>query len=86
MHRLLPDPQDPGAITHVLSTIPPDRNGDDPVLSHLLPLLSTLPLRWADLSTTGVYGDRQGRVSETDAPNPGSTAPPTAGLRTEVAG
>ena len=69
----LPDPQDLGAITHVLSTIPPDRNGGDPVLSHLLPLLSTLPLRWAGyLSTTGVYGDRQGEwVSETDAPNPG---------------
>ena len=65
------DQLDPAAlegITHLLSTIPPDREGNDPVLLKLLPTLRSLPLRWAGyLSTTGVYGDRQGGwVSEND--------------------
>ena len=69
------DQLDPAAlegITHLLSTIPPDRDGNDPVLSKLLPTLRSLPLRWAGyLSTTGVYGDRQGGwVSEQDDPAP----------------
>ena len=69
------DQLDPAAlegITHLLSTIPPDRDGNDPVLSKLLPTLRSLPLRWAGyLSTTGVYGDRQGGwVSEEDEPAP----------------
>ena len=47
--------------THVLVTIPPDGEGGDPVLTHLADVLQTLPLRWVGyLSTTGVYGDRQG--------------------------
>ena len=59
-------------VTHLLSTIPPDREGNDPVLLKLLPTLRSLPLRWAGyLSTTGVYGDRQGGwVSEQDDPAP----------------
>ena len=69
------DQLDPAAlegITHLLSTIPPDRDGNDPVLSKLLPTLRSLPLRWAGyLSTTGVYGDRQGSwVSEEDETAP----------------
>ena len=69
------DQLDPAAlegITHLLSTIPPDRDGNDPVLSKLLPTLRGLPLRWAGyLSTTGVYGDRQGGwVSEEDETAP----------------
>ena len=69
------DQLDPAAlegITHLLSTIPPDRDGNDPVLSKLLPTLRSLPLRWAGyLSTTGVYGDRQGGwVSEENEPAP----------------
>ena len=69
------DQLDPAAlqgVTHLLSTIPPDRDGNDPVLSKLLPTLRSLPLRWAGyLSTTGVYGDRQGGwVSEDDEPAP----------------
>jgi nucleoside-diphosphate-sugar epimerase len=69
------DQLDPAAlegVTHLLSTIPPDREGNDPVLSKLLPTLRSLPLRWAGyLSTTGVYGDRQGGwVSEQDDPAP----------------
>ena len=34
-------------VTHLLSTIPPDREGNDPVLLKLLPTLRGLPLRWA---------------------------------------
>ena len=66
------DPAALDGITHLLCTIPPDRDGNDPVLSKLLPTLSSLPLRWAGyLSTTGVYGDRQGGwVSEQDDPAP----------------
>ena len=60
-------------ITHVISCIPPTRDGRDPVLDQLLPLLRQLPLRWAGyLSTTGVYGDTGGRwVGESDTANPG---------------
>jgi len=69
------DQLDPAAlegVTHLLSTIPPDRDGNDPVLPKLLPTLRNLPLRWAGyLSTTGVYGDRQGDwVTEEDEPAP----------------
>ena len=69
------DQLDPAAlegVTHLLSTIPPDRDGNDPVLSKLMQTLRSLPLRWAGyLSTTGVYGDRQGAwVSEEDDPAP----------------
>ncbi len=44
------DQLDPAAlegVTHLLSTIPPDREGNDPVLLKLLPTLRSLPLRWA---------------------------------------
>ena len=66
------DPAALEGVTHLLSTIPPDREGNDPVLSKLLPTLRSLPLRWAGyLSTTGIYGDRQGAwVSEEDPPAP----------------
>ncbi|MFM8525124.1 MAG: SDR family oxidoreductase [Cyanobacteriota bacterium] len=52
---------DPGTITHLLSTIPPDAQGRDPALTLLSNDLEHLPLRWVGyLSTTGVYGDHQG--------------------------
>ncbi|MEY3735180.1 MAG: hypothetical protein RLZZ624_238 [Cyanobacteriota bacterium] len=51
----------PDTITHLLSTIPPAGNGDDPALAVLGQALEQLPLRWVGyLSTTGVYGDQQG--------------------------
>lgn len=70
---LLPSPGAITGITHLISTIPPTAAGDDPVLSTLLPVLQQQPLRWAGyLSTTGVYGDRQGDwARETDPPTPG---------------
>ena len=59
-------------ITHVLSCIPPNKNGKDPVLECLKSKLINLSPEWVGyLSTTGVYGDTKGNwVSETDQPNP----------------
>ena len=59
-------------VTHILSCIPPDKNGNDPVLGSLINELKSLSLEWVGyLSTTGVYGNTKGDwVSETDQPNP----------------
>jgi len=59
-------------VTHILSCIPPDKNGNDPVLSSLNDELKSLSLEWIGyLSTTGVYGNTRGDwVSEIDEPNP----------------
>ncbi len=59
-------------VTHILSCIPPDKNGNDPVLESLQSKLRDLPLEWIGyLSTTGVYGNTKGGwVSEIDQPNP----------------
>jgi len=59
-------------VTHILSCIPPDKNGNDPVLRSLKDKLKSLSLEWVGyLSTTGVYGNTKGDwVSEIDEPNP----------------
>ena len=59
-------------VTHILSCIPPDKNGKDPVLSSLKNKLQSLSLDWVGyLSTTGVYGNTKGDwVSEIDQPKP----------------
>ena len=59
-------------VTHILSCIPPDKNGNDPVLRCLKDKLKSLSLEWIGyLSTTGVYGNTRGDwVSEIDEPNP----------------
>ena len=59
-------------VTHILSCIPPDKNGRDPVLGSLKNKLKSLSLEWVGyLSTTGVYGNTKGNwVSETDRANP----------------
>ena len=59
-------------VTHLVSTIAPERDGQDPVLRCLGDQLQAMPLEWVGyLSTTGVYGDRQGGwVSENDQPTP----------------
>ena len=60
-------------VTHILSCIPPDENGNDPVLKSLKNRLRSLSsLEWVGyLSTTGVYGDTKGNwVSELNPPNP----------------
>ncbi len=59
-------------VTHILSCIPPDKNGNDPLLGSLKNQLKGLSLEWVGyLSTTGVYGNTKGNwVSEIDEPNP----------------
>lgn len=63
-----------GGASHVLVTIPPDREGD-PVLAAFSDALADHPgLNWLGyLSTTGVYGDHAGGwVDEATAPKPSS--------------
>ena len=59
-------------VTHLLSCIPPDKNGKDPVLKKMKNKIKNLPLKWVGyLSTTGVYGNTFGDwVSEKDHPKP----------------
>ena len=59
-------------VTHILSCIPPDKNGKDPVLKSLKNKIDNISLKWVGyLSTTGVYGNTYGDwVSEQDQPNP----------------
>ena len=59
-------------VTHILSCIPPGKNGKDPVLKSLKNKIKKLPLQWVGyLSTTGVYGNTNGDwVSEKNQPNP----------------
>ena len=69
---VIPDEKIFDGVTHILSCIPPDKNGNDPVLESLQSKLQVLPLEWVGyLSTTGVYGNTEGGwVSEIDQPNP----------------
>ena len=71
-NNLIPDKEIFNGVTHVLSCIPPDKNGNDPVLKSLQSKLKDLSLEWVGyLSTTGVYGNTEGGwVSEIDQPNP----------------
>ena len=68
----VPDEKIYEGVTHILSCIPPDKNGKDPVLESLKNKLQSLPLDWIGyLSTTGVYGNTNGEwVSEINQPNP----------------
>ncbi len=65
----------------VVYTVPPPREGPDERLLRLCSAFTVPPKRFVYLSTTGVYGDRQGeRVLETD-----TTAPQTSRARQRVA-
>ena len=68
---MIPDEKIFDGVTHILSCIPPDKNGKDPVLLKLRNKLENLSLEWVGyLSTTGVYGNTEGDwVSEIDRPN-----------------
>lgn len=47
--------------THILSSVPPMREGGDPVLDQYGTAIETAPARWIGyLSSTGVYGDTDG--------------------------
>ena len=66
---LLPNAAELQGISHLLITAAPDRQGQDPCLSSLKPLLDGLPLQWAGyLSTTGVYGDQHGQWVDESTP------------------
>lgn len=69
--------------THLVSSVPPDEAGD-PVLDHHEADLAQLEgLAWiAYLSTTGVYGDREGGVVDEDSPLEPTSA--RAGRRVEA--
>ena len=58
--------------THLLSTVPPDGSGDPVLLRHGDAIAAATNLRWIGyLSTTGVYGDRDGAwVDEDTEPAP----------------
>jgi nucleoside-diphosphate-sugar epimerase len=60
--------------THVLASIPPDESGD-PALRHHARDIASLPgLQWVGyLSTTGVYGDRDGGWVDESTPRAPST-------------
>ena len=70
--NIIPDKKILERATHILSCVPPDENGNDPVLKVLKEKMQDLPLEWVGyLSTTGVYGNTNGNwVSEKDQPNP----------------
>ena len=70
--NIVPNEKIFNGVTHILSCIPPDKNGNDPVLDCLKSKLKSLSLEWIGyLSTTGVYGNTNGDwVSEIDQPNP----------------
>jgi len=69
---IVPDEKIFDGVSHILSCIPPDKNGKDPVLESLESKLKSLSLEWIGyLSTTGVYGNTKGNwVSEIDKPKP----------------
>ena len=71
-NNLIPDDSIFEDVTHILSCIPPDENGKDPVLKSLRNKINNISLKWIGyLSTTGVYGNTYGAwVSEEDQPNP----------------
>ncbi|MGI9434725.1 MAG: SDR family oxidoreductase, partial [Geminicoccaceae bacterium] len=68
--------KDPGkalaGVTHLLTSIAPDEDGDPVLGTHLDDLTAGDPIVWTGyLGTTGVYGDRDGGwVDETDPPAP----------------
>ena len=72
LSNALPPEQIFDGTTHVLSCIPPEKNGKDPVLSRLHKKLRSLDLEWVGyLSTTGVYGNTFGSwVTESDPTKP----------------
>jgi nucleoside-diphosphate-sugar epimerase len=69
---VVPSAADLAGVSHVLVTIPPDPDGEDPVLRHLGERLRALAPAWVGyLSTTGVYGNSGGAwVNEESPTNP----------------
>jgi len=77
-------PSLPEQLSHVLITLPPQADGSDAALNHLLEPLRQQPLRWLGyLSTTGVYGDSQGAWVDEDSPTEPTLPRSEARLRCE---
>ncbi len=72
--------------THLLASIPPGDDGDPALVHHGRDIAAASALEWIGyLSTTGVYGDRDGGwVDETTAPDP-ATEPALRRLTVEGA-
>ena len=57
------------SATHILSSVPPARDGSEPVLDHYGEAIRTASLQWSGyLSSTGVYGDADGAWVDESAP------------------
>lgn len=57
------------SATHVLSSVPPARDGSEPVLDHYGAAIRSSQLQWSGyLSSTGVYGDADGAWVDESAP------------------
>ena len=70
---LLADPQAAfDGVTHLLTSVPPDADGDPVLDNHAVDIAAIDTLDWVGyLSTTGVYGDRDGGwVDETSSREP----------------
>ena len=77
-------PELPQELSHVLVTLPPQADGSDAALEHLLQSLRRQPLRWLGyLSTTGVYGDSRGAWVDERSPTKPSLARSQARLHCE---
>lgn len=62
----------PADTTHLLSSVPPDADGDPVLRAHGAAIARLRPAWIGYLSTTGVYGDRDGAwVDEAAPPQPG---------------
>lgn len=58
-----------GDATHIISSVPPSRNGREPVLDHYGEAIKAASLQWTGyLSSTGVYGDVKGAWVDESAP------------------
>lgn len=74
----------PSTVTHIMSSVPPDAEGD-PVLRRLAEQLAR-PFEWiAYLSTTGVYGNHDGAWVDEDTPLTPNTERGTRRLLAEQA-
>ena len=69
-NRHHPLPRDVFAhVTHVLVSVPPDEDGDSVIDMHKKDLVTMAGLQWVGyLSTTGVYGDRDGNWVDEESP------------------
>jgi len=76
----------PEQLSHVLVTIPPNGEGRDDALEHLLGDLRRQPLDWLGyLSTTGVYGNSGGDWVDEGSPTTATLPRSQARLRCEQA-